>query len=91
MCQTRIYIFSHEPQLTEVVTIVGSRMLLRIGVLVQVVSIAWDPFAQQLVQYSQGNVYSFDQTATVPRCQRFSKGNKYFVGNAEVGPDTPST
>lgn len=46
--------------------------------MVVVLSIAADPFTQQLIQTKQQVVYTQDLNTTVARATRFSKGSEYF-------------
>ncbi|KAF3768099.1 hypothetical protein M406DRAFT_254587, partial [Cryphonectria parasitica EP155] len=50
---------------------------LRLGALVVLLSIAVDPFSQQLVQYKQDVVYSANAETTIARAGRYSKGSEY--------------
>lgn len=50
-----------------------------LGALVVLLSIAADPFTQQLIQYRQGLVYTEDAKTTVPRAGRFAKGTGIYT------------
>lgn len=53
----------------------SNRGFLCLGALVVLLSIAADPFTQQLIQYQQQVVYTEDPNATVNRAGRFAKGS----------------
>lgn len=46
--------------------------------MVMLLSIAADPFTQQLIQYEQRVVYTDDRNTTVNRAGRFAKGSRAY-------------
>lgn len=52
--------------------------LVQVGAIIVLLSIAVDPFTQQLVQYKQDVVYTPDTETTTKQARRYSKGNEYF-------------
>lgn len=50
-----------------------------LGALVVLLSIATEPFTQQLIQYQQRVVSAKDKNTTVNRAGRYSKGSEIYV------------
>jgi hypothetical protein len=53
--------------------------ILRFGAIATVISLAVDPFAQQLVNYRQKLIFSNDTNTTIARAQRYSQGNQIMM------------
>ena len=63
------------------------RALVCLGAVITILTLAVDPFAQQLIQYEPRLVYSdgSDQAA-IPRAERYSKGDWFYIDTAIVCP-----
>jgi hypothetical protein len=62
---------------------------LYLGALVVLLSIAADPFTQQLVQYEQRVVYTNDASTTVNRAGRFAKGSTIITNSTVLSSGEP--
>lgn len=56
------------------------------GAVAILLSLAFDPFEQQIVQFDQDMEWANSSAATLPRTQRFSAGNR--IQTAHVAIDT---
>lgn len=59
--------------------------MVRLGAITILISLAIDPFSQQLVQLRQEVVYTNDAIASVKRAKRYSKGTEIFNGMTTAG------
>lgn len=65
-----------------------SSILLQVGALTTLLSLAIGPFTQQLLQLEQNLIYSPEnERATIPRADRYSLGNEYSVATSWRSPN----